>query len=132
MRCGHPADNLSRSCASCGTNKRASATSSYCKPCNAAWARARNKKRIAAGESTHSPSQLREKYGCSPEEYKERMATSDSCEVCGSIYRLQYDHCHDTMKFRGVLCWECNSGIGKLGDTLEGLRRALNYLEERQ
>jgi hypothetical protein len=39
------------------------------------------------------------------------------------------DHCHSTGQIRGVLCCECNTGIGKLGDNAEGVRRALAYLE---
>lgn len=56
------------------------------------------------------------------------MATSPKCQKCGSTHRLQYDHDHDTMAFRGVLCWDCNVGIGKLGDSIEGLEAALAYL----
>lgn len=32
------------------------------------------------------------------------------------------------MKFRGVLCMECNSALGKLGDNEEGLIKALKYI----
>jgi hypothetical protein len=72
--------------------------------------------------------ELMKKLGCTPEEYAEAMATSDSCELCGSKEKLNYDHCHDTMKFRGVLCWNCNASIGKLGDDVAGLQRAVDYL----
>ena len=73
-------------------------------------------------------SQLAKRYDCTPEQYAERMATSDCCEVCGTTEDLVYDHCHDSMDFRGVLCRQCNASIGGLGDTLEGLMRAVNYL----
>jgi hypothetical protein len=39
------------------------------------------------------------------------------------------DHCHETGKIRGLLCHSCNTGIGKLGDNLEGLQKAVSYLE---
>ena len=39
------------------------------------------------------------------------------------------DHCHDTGEIRGVLCWDCNVGIGKLNDNVSGLQNAINYLE---
>lgn len=29
-----------------------------------------------------------------------------------------------------VLCFDCNTSIGKLGDNIEGLQRALRYLEK--
>ncbi len=62
-----------------------------------------------------------------------------NCDCCGipfekskSIHTANHailDHCHDTDEFRGWLCQNCNVGIGKLGDNIEGLRRAIKYLE---
>jgi hypothetical protein len=52
-----------------------------------------------------------------------------SCEICHSSGRVVLDHDHETGAFRGWLCRECNQGLGKLGDNIEGLRRALAYLE---
>ncbi len=57
------------------------------------------------------------------------MATSDCCEICGHKEHLVYDHCHDTMEFRGVLCSRCNGALGKLGDTVEDIERVLDYLK---
>lgn len=53
------------------------------------------------------------------------------CECCGNPDRkaLSLDHCHATGAFRGWLCSMCNLGIGKLGDTVESLQRALEYLK---
>jgi len=54
------------------------------------------------------------------------------CECCGGkpngIGRLHLDHDHATGKFRGWICYSCNMGIGLLGDTLDSLRKAVNYL----
>jgi hypothetical protein len=55
------------------------------------------------------------------------------CECCGkppTARGFNRDHCHITGKFRGWLCDNCNTGIGKLGDNKEGLQKALNYLLE--
>ena len=61
----------------------------------------------------------------------------DGCECCGvDPMTRQYktfwvlDHDHETKIFRGWLCDECNR-IGKLGDTLEGVMRAVKYLQSR-
>lgn len=52
------------------------------------------------------------------------------CDNCGKKnVRLSLDHCHDTGQFRGWLCHPCNTSIGTLGDDLEGLKRAVAYLE---
>ena len=68
------------------------------------------------------------KYNISKDEYLEAMASSNVCEICGSTKELCYDHDHNTMKFRGVLCRSCNKAIGALGDTVFGVNRALQFL----
>ena len=73
---------------------------------------------------------VRKEYGISLELYRERMATSDVCERCGKDYNLVYDHCHDTMEFRGVLCRGCNAGLGLLGDNLDGIMKTAEYLSK--
>lgn len=55
------------------------------------------------------------------------------CECCQGRPtgkgQLHADHDHATKKFRGWICSKCNLGIGSLGDTIAGLRRAIRYLE---
>ena len=54
------------------------------------------------------------------------------CECCNRpIIKsgdFQCDHNHETNEFRGWLCRKCNTGMGLLGDDVEGLLRALKYL----
>ncbi len=53
------------------------------------------------------------------------------CDNCGkNNQKLIFDHCHETNKFRGWLCYQCNTAIGNLGDNVEGLLKALNYLNK--
>ena len=72
--------------------------------------------------------QLSKRYGCSPQEYVDRMKSSAGCMICNKNTELCYDHCHTTMKFRGVLCRSCNKAIGQLGDTADSLKKAYEYL----
>ena len=60
------------------------------------------------------------------------------CELCGkpeitvrggTVCHLMLDHDHATGLFRGWLCNACNLGLGKLGDTIEALERAIAYLK---
>jgi hypothetical protein len=74
--------------------------------------------------------QVKKRYGIDRETYFKRMATSDSCEICQSKENLCYDHDHVTMEFRGVLCRLCNKAIGQLGDTVEDVQKALDYLRK--
>ena len=53
------------------------------------------------------------------------------CECCFKFFgadKLELDHDHVTGGFRGWICFHCNTSIGKLGDTLDGVRLALDYM----
>lgn len=39
------------------------------------------------------------------------------------------DHCHTTEAFRGWICNNCNSGLGRFYDNKEYLKKAIQYLE---
>ncbi|MFP3967298.1 endonuclease VII domain-containing protein [Actinomadura fulvescens] len=53
----------------------------------------------------------------------------DRCPICWSAPAVHVDHCHETGKVRGLLCPECNTGMGQLRDDPVTLRRAADYLE---
>lgn len=44
--------------------------------------------------------------------------------------RLVLDHCHDTNKARGLLCSQCNVGIGALKDSPRLAKNAFLYLNQ--
>jgi len=55
------------------------------------------------------------------------------CECCKKVpLKWCLDHDHTTDKFRGWICEKCNTGLGKLGDNIEGIVNALNYLLSRK
>jgi hypothetical protein len=57
----------------------------------------------------------------------------DKCDCCHTITdALVVDHDHISGKFRGWLCRSCNIGIGKLGDNIEGVQNAINYLKKNE
>lgn len=74
---------------------------------------------------------LKRKYGLSKEEYYLLKEKQDNmCAICKiSNRRLAVDHCHITGKIRGLLCLNCNTGIGQLKDSVELLESAINYLK---
>lgn len=56
------------------------------------------------------------------------------CRICGvqkeryAKDRLVVDHCHQTGKFRALLCGKCNCAIGMLGKDEQILQNAIAYL----
>ena len=70
--------------------------------------------------------------------YKHGMNHFDNttkCECCGVEFgniRATNYKCvdHTGNMIRGVLCSACNLGIGKLGDDVAGVQRALDYLTD--
>lgn len=78
---------------------------------------------------------LKRLFGITPEQYDRLLAKqSGVCAICGrhpdpsEPRRFHVDHCHSTGRVRGILCGQCNSGIGKLKDDPALLERAAAYL----
>lgn len=78
-------------------------------------------------------------YGLTPEQL---AAMGDNCHICNSDLDKEYakkrgsnthkraiDHCHATNIVRGLLCGNCNFGLGLFKDSPERLRAAAAYLE---
>jgi hypothetical protein len=58
---------------------------------------------------------------CGKEETKKSRTKGDVC-------RLAIDHCHKTGKIRGLLCHNCNAGIGHFRDDEELILKAAYYI----
>jgi hypothetical protein len=72
-------------------------------------------------------------YGLSADDVDAMLeAQGGGCAICGvrpeRLASLHVDHCHGSGRIRGLLCLNCNQGIGKLGEDPERLRRAAEYL----
>lgn len=50
------------------------------------------------------------------------------CAICQKDAYLMIDHDHKTSRVRGLLCRECNNGLGIFKDSTEALVRAAEYL----
>jgi hypothetical protein len=77
---------------------------------------------------------IRKQYGITMDEFKNLLELQGGgCAICGKPVaslrrRMNIDHCHETNKVRGILCSGCNTGLGHLGDNIEGLKKAMDYL----
>ena len=52
------------------------------------------------------------------------------CAICEQTDELAVDHCHETGRVRGMLCNNCNNGIGRFKDNTDYLHNAITYLKE--
>jgi hypothetical protein len=50
------------------------------------------------------------------------------CPICRRAPAVHVDHDHVTLAIRGVLCADCNTGMGQMRDNSWVLRRAIEYL----
>lgn len=85
--------------------------------------------------------QLMKTFGITQDQYDQMLKDQNGvCAICerpetskgrtSKVKCLSVDHCHDTGKIRGLLCFYCNTGIGKLGDSIERIEAALRYLKK--
>lgn len=91
------------------------------------WQQANPHKRQAQRLST---------YGLTPETFAAMMDRQEhKCAICGHSDKSQkktfpmIDHCHTTGVVRGVLCSNCNMGLGKFKDNIQLLEAAITYLK---
>jgi 5-methylcytosine-specific restriction endonuclease McrA len=102
----------------------------YCRSCN----NARTVKSPSYKESVRK-AHLKRKYKITPEQYTKMFeAQNGVCAICREPekdYReyLSVDHDHATSKVRGLLCHDCNLGLGKFKDDTNKLRMAIMYLD---
>ena len=126
---------VTRTCAHCSAEYRTFAMNSkYCgEPCYRRAYRKRHPERVARYERNQN---LRERGMGGIDHYERVLAQQRGvCAICGlppdpakHYGVLVADHDHETGLFRGLLCDDCNVGIGRLRDDPERVRRAWEYL----
>lgn len=109
-----------------------------------AWAEANpdrkretRKAHYSANKDEYRERRLRAIYGIGIKEYDERLAAQDGhCAICparepgGGRKNFHVDHNHDTGEFRGLLCSNCNTGLGQFRDNSDLLIKAAIYLRQ--
>jgi hypothetical protein len=102
----------------------------YCRKCN----NARAVKSPGYKEGVRK-AHLKRTYKITPEQYEQMFEAQEGlCAICRqpeSEYRkhLSIDHNHATGKVRGLLCHDCNLGLGKFKDDTNRLKMAIMYLD---
>jgi hypothetical protein len=100
----------------------------YCKQCHNA--RGRETIQRLHGNSRHY--HLKKRYGIGADEFDELVRLQGGvCAICGRDNPEHVDHSHETGEVRGILCFNCNGGLGQFRDSVDALRAAALYLEAR-
>lgn len=121
---------------------------SYCKLCmsarhdeyrrkNLKSIAVKQRNRYAENKERYRGYDIKRRYKFTLEDYKSLAEKQNGCcKICGTkkpSVREKYfhvDHCHSTGKIRGLLCSDCNMGLGKFKDKPELLISAARYLTE--
>ena len=99
---------------------------------NAPKVRAAKSRRLAASPEKRALYNARKRlarYGLTPETYAELLThQQEGCAICGKKGRLHIDHNHKTKVVRGVLCENCNRGVGMFQEDPVLMRAAASYV----
>lgn len=98
------------------------------------------KKKYCTQTCNDRASNLKRRYGITSDEvisiYKKQSGRCGICDVPIDIHELGFtrhtpanvDHLHGSTHVRGLLCSECNKGLGMFKDNRKLLRGAIEYL----
>lgn len=126
-------------------NKGLYGASRYCKLCSNEKARRNHVENRAKGtdgwdkhREGYRDRYYKKYYGISLQEFEEKFLQQDcKCAICEVLLdidedsrKAHLDHCHESGKIRGILCVNCNQGIGSMKENIFILNKAIMYLEE--
>lgn len=131
---------LEKKCSRCGESKAvesfyASKTSkngyqSWCKVCYKTKRSAESEWNRGYAAWKHG---LKSKFNMTPDDYFEMLGSQHGvCAICyksDGNRRLAVDHDHSSGEIRGLLCRNCNVGLGHFKDDTEIMTRAILYIE---
>lgn len=110
-----------------------------CKECDTKAGKNYRKKNTKALSDSRRKANYKHKYGVTTDQVDQMVADqSNKCAICGEEgfkmsnkvkHKLVLDHCHTSGKVRGMLCNNCNRGLGLFQDNTEYLKNAITYLE---
>ena len=98
----------------------------YCKPCHNSRGR---ESRIRLHGNTRSY-HLKARYGIDAAAAEKLLqAQGGLCALCRERPAEHVDHDHTFGHVRGILCFNCNGGLGQFRDRVDIMAKAIDYLE---
>jgi hypothetical protein len=99
---------------------------SYCLPCHNARGNETRQRLYGGSREYH----LRRRYGITGSDFDEMLAAQQGrCAICGAPGPQHVDHDHRNGWVRGILCFNCNGGLGQFKDDPKLLAGAYTYLK---
>jgi hypothetical protein len=128
-----------KKCSKCGQVKQPEdfpRNRRVCKPCTAEY-----KKSWKENNPTKTREyKLLKVFGITHSQYEEMHSNQNGvCAICfqpesaimyGETMNLAVDHDHATGEIRGLLCGNCNNGLGRFKDDIGLLQQAILYIEK--
>ncbi|MCM4077602.1 endonuclease VII domain-containing protein [Paractinoplanes hotanensis] len=98
----------------------------YCKPCHNARGHETRQRLYGGSREYH----LRARYGIGQVEFDDLLwRQGNVCAICRAPDPQHVDHDHRTGAVRGILCFNCNGGLGQFRDNQDYLAGAIEYLK---
>lgn len=116
--------------------RRKDGKGSHCRKCNASYCRIRHN----TNKDVPWAYKLQYNFNLTISDYNQILFLQDNkCAIClkeeiiidnrtNKVKRLAVDHNHTTGKVRGLLCGNCNVGLGKFKEDLFNLQSAYKYI----
>jgi Recombination endonuclease VII len=125
-------------CPDCGSHRRredfavnpgkSDGCASYCKSHQQARIEISRKKLHGSARHYH----LVHRYGIGAQQVEQMIEEQgDRCVICQRRLddKPHVDHDHETGQVGGILCFNCNGGLGQFGDDIGRLQQAVEYLK---
>ncbi|KKN76165.1 hypothetical protein LCGC14_0373600 [marine sediment metagenome] len=125
------ASGFRSSCKECDSNYRSSLVT---RQNRTAYTRKYYKKNAARLKAAQRAWRLKREFGITVDDWDQMLNDQNGeCKICQAKHEndprgLFVDHCHETGVVRGLLCFQCNTGIGHLQHSIIILESAKKYL----
>ena len=107
------------------SNSRSTGLQYYCKPCM----KIHKKEHREKNPEKYQAYRRKWRYGIPLDAYDILLKEQEGlCAICKERKKLVLDHDHSTGEIRGLLCANCNLGIGNMKDSILILTSAIEYL----
>lgn len=99
------------------------------------WQKNYRRKNLEYRRKIENKSTFKHRYGITKFDFEEIFKKQQyKCKICGKTQLdlkqlFHLDHNHKNFKIRGILCPDCNKGLGFFSDDINLLQKAVGYLK---